>query len=105
MLHKKLFTVLAMVVLVLYYGLKTYQRSRDKSVRRLSLAATLSLITYFIHGVMNNFLDTDKLSLPFWSLFALIVVLSSETADKKGQIPEKADDSAPQLEVKPASAE
>ena len=78
-----LFTVLALVVLVLYYGFRTYQRSRDKSVRRLSLAATLSLITYFIHGVMNNFLDTDKLSLPYWGLFALIVVLSVESESKE----------------------
>ena len=46
-------------------------------VRRLSLTATIALITYFIHGTMNNFLDTDKLSLPYWGLFALIVVLNT----------------------------
>ncbi len=72
-------TVLAMMVLVLYYGLNTYRHSSDPTVRRLSLAATLALITYYIHGTMNNFLDTDKLSLPFWGLFALIVVLNVRT--------------------------
>jgi hypothetical protein len=45
-------------------------------VRILVLSGTLALITYFIHGALNNFLDTDKLSLPFWSVFALIVMLN-----------------------------
>lgn len=72
-----LLTVLAMMFCVIYYGIITYIRSKDKNVRILSLIATLSLITYYIHGTMNNFLDTDKLSLPFWGLFALIVVLNT----------------------------
>ena len=69
-------TVLALVITSLYYGLMTYRLSRNRTVRILSLSATLALITYFIHGTMNNFLDTDKLSLPFWGLFALITVLN-----------------------------
>lgn len=69
-------TVLALMILVLYYGITTYTRSNNKTVRIVSLSATLALVTYFIHGVMNNFLDTDKLSLPFWGAFAIIVVLN-----------------------------
>lgn len=75
-------TVLAMMILVLYYGFTTYKRSKDPTTRRLCLAATLSLVTYYIHGTMNNFLDTDKLSLPFWGLFALIVVLNCKTEEE-----------------------
>ena len=70
-------TVLALMVLVLYYGITTATRARSLTVRRLSLTATIALITYFIHGAMNNFLDTDKLALPYWGLFALIVVLNT----------------------------
>ena len=69
-----LFTVLALLVLILYYGITTYIRSSDKTVRLLSLCALLALVSYYIHGFLNNFLDTDKLSLPFWGCFALIVV-------------------------------
>ncbi len=72
-----LLTVVSMMILVLYYGIITAVKAKSLKVRRLSLAATLSLITYYIHGTMNNFLDTDKLSLPFWGLFALIVVLNT----------------------------
>jgi hypothetical protein len=35
----------------------------------------LGLVTYFVHGMLNNFLDTDKLSVPFWSFVAMTVSL------------------------------
>lgn len=72
-----LFVILALVILILYYGIRTYIRIKDTKLRLLSLTLSLSLITYFIHGGLNNFLDTDKLSLPFWASFAVIVVLNS----------------------------
>ena len=74
-------TVLALIVLALYYGITTATRARSLTVRRLALTATIALITYFIHGAMNNFLDTDKLALPYWGLFALIVVLNTNYID------------------------
>ena len=40
-----------------------------------ALAFTLSLLTYYVHGVFNNFLDTDKLSVPFWAFTAVVVAL------------------------------
>jgi hypothetical protein len=41
----------------------------------LSLFTLLGLISYFAHGIMNNFLDTDKASVPFWGFVAIIVAL------------------------------
>ena len=41
----------------------------------MSLAILLGLLTYFIHGIMNNFLDTDKLAVPVWAFVAMIVAL------------------------------
>jgi hypothetical protein len=41
----------------------------------MSLAILLGLITYFVHGTMNNFLDTDKASVPFWGFIAILVAL------------------------------
>lgn len=78
-----LFVILALVILILYYGIRTYIRIKDTKFRLLSLTVSLSLITYFIHGALNNFLDTDKLSLPFWASFAVIVVLNSLYLNKK----------------------
>ena len=68
-------TVLLLMVLIIYYGLITYARSRNKQIKVLALSAVLALISYYTHGILNNFLDTDKLSLPFWACFGLIVML------------------------------
>ena len=43
--------------------------------RMLAMGLFLGLITYFVHGVLNNYLDTDKASAPFWGFLALLVVL------------------------------
>ncbi|MDD3701264.1 MAG: O-antigen ligase family protein [Bacteroidales bacterium] len=67
--------VFLLVGTMIYRGLKTYQKARSKEVRVLSLSATLALISYFVHGFLNNFLDTDKLSVPVWGLMAIIVVM------------------------------
>ena len=39
------------------------------------LGSTLAFFGYFVHGFLNNFLDTDKLAVPVWSCAALIVVI------------------------------
>ena len=65
-------------------GVRVYRTATDPQVRRTALAFTLSLLTYYIHGMFNNFLDTDKLSVPFWAFTAVIVALdvySEKTAD------------------------
>lgn len=68
-------TFLGIVVTVVVTGIKVYRRARDKEIRFLSLMFTLGLVTYYIHGLMNNFLDTDKSSVPFWAFTAIIVAL------------------------------
>ncbi len=69
-----LLTVIALVIASLYTGIRTYNHSKDKTCRLLALMMTLALTTYFVHGFLNNFLDTDKLSLPFWGAFAVIML-------------------------------
>lgn len=71
-----LFTVLGLLIIVIYTGIRTHIRSKEPENKMLSLAVTLSLVTYYIHGIMNNFLDTDKLALPFWGAFAVILVIN-----------------------------
>jgi O-antigen ligase len=68
-------TVLALMIITLYKGISAYISARRKELKIISLAATIALISYYIHGIMNNFLDTDKLSLPFWTAIAIIVVV------------------------------
>lgn len=68
-------TVLLIVGLVIYRSSLLYHRLRDKEMKGLVLAILLGLITYFIHGALNNFLDTDKASVPFWGFIAMLVTI------------------------------
>ncbi len=70
-----LLAVLILMVTVIYTGLKVFAKAKDKHARILVLSTTLGLITYYVHGIMNNFLDTDKLSVPFWGFISVIVAL------------------------------
>lgn len=67
-------TVFAIVFLFLYYGITTYIYSEDKTLKIISLCMTLALISYYAHGVFNNFLDTDKLAVIVWSAMAVITM-------------------------------
>ena len=67
--------MLVLVITVVYTGLKAYQRATNKKARVLALGTTLAFFSYFVHGFLNNFLDTDKLAVPVWSCAALIVVI------------------------------
>jgi len=66
---------LAIVVITLITGFNTYWKLKEKKHQILMLSVILGLITYYIHGVLNNFLDTDKASAPFWGFTAIIVAL------------------------------
>jgi O-antigen ligase len=68
-------TFIIIVITVMVTGLRVYKRARSPEVKWLSLATILGLFSYFIHGLLNNFLDTDKASVPFWGFIAILVAL------------------------------
>jgi O-antigen ligase len=63
------------VIATLYSALTLYSKTRSREYRILILSLTLGLISYYIHGFLNNFLDTDKISALFWGYTAIIVAL------------------------------
>jgi len=70
-----LLTLLLVIGTVVYTAVHTYMRLTDKRLKSIVLAALLGLVTYYVHGFLNNFLDTDKLSVPFWGFTAMIVAI------------------------------
>ena len=68
-------SIVLIVSLTLVTGFRVYFRSKSKQVRVLALSVMLSLMTYYIHGILNNFLDTDKASALFWGFTAILVAL------------------------------
>lgn len=65
--------MLLIVITVIYRSSKLYSTTKDPNIRLLTLGILLGLITYFVHGALNNFLDTDKLAVPFWAFIAMLV--------------------------------
>lgn len=70
-----LITVLLIIITVLHTAFKLYYQSKNKLTRKLVMMSLLSLVTYYVHGLLNNYLDTDKASVPFWGMTAIIVSL------------------------------
>lgn len=84
--------VIAFVSALFYKGITLYIRlKRDfperKELRLLLLCSILSMSTYFFHGLLNNYLDTDKASIPVYGVCAMIIgieiALSKEQLKKK----------------------
>ena len=75
------------MLMLLWYvcvlGFRLWNEVKDVETRNLAVSVYLGLMTYFIHGVLNNYLDTDKASALFWGFIALLVVLDIELRDKK----------------------
>jgi len=70
-----LLTFASIVIAIFYTGISLYYKMEKSSLRALLLAIILGLVTYFIHGFLNNFLDTDKASVPVWGFAAAIVAI------------------------------
>ena len=71
--------VLAIFITTFLTGERVYRTAKDRRLGHLALVLAVSLLTYYIHGALNNFLDTDKLSVPFWGLTAAVVALDIVT--------------------------
>jgi Lipid A core - O-antigen ligase and related enzymes len=63
-------------IITLTTGIRLYSRAEGHwQTKSLIFAAVLGLITYYTHGALNDFLDTDKASCLFWGYTAMIVSL------------------------------
>ncbi|PID94009.1 MAG: hypothetical protein CSA95_05050 [Bacteroidetes bacterium] len=68
-------TFMGVVVAVLVSGIKLYRRVEDPVVKVTALCMLLGLVSYFAHGFLNNFSETDKISVPLWGYMAMIVAM------------------------------
>ncbi|MGM0572814.1 MAG: O-antigen ligase family protein [Bacteroidota bacterium] len=66
---------IGLTLAVLATGVKLYKKAPTREMRLIALGLSLGFITYFTHGMLNNFLDTDKASVPFWGMMAILVAM------------------------------
>jgi O-antigen ligase len=79
--------MLALIVVTTWTALRLYYRLPDGADRRMLAATYLGLVTYYLHGALNNFLDTDKASVPFWAFTAIIVLLDLKHPVARKEVP------------------
>jgi len=81
-------SMLALVAAIFYKGITLYIKwpPEEKETRVLILSMVLSLVTYFVHGILNNYLDTDKAAVPIWSFCAAFVALDLVYKNKQAKL-------------------
>ena len=74
-----LISMLLIVAAIFYKGITLYIKwpEEDKETRVLLLAMIMALVTYFVHGILNNYLDTDKAAVPIWGICAIFIALEA----------------------------
>ncbi len=70
-----LIIMLVLVALIFYKGITLYIRHPEGEYKTILLSLILALVTYFVHGFLNNYLDTDKAAVPIWGAVAAIIAL------------------------------
>jgi len=83
-----LLSICLIIAAIFYKAITLYNRwpAEDKEIRVLLIAMILSLTTYFVHGVLNNFLDTDKAAVPIWGMCAMIMALEISLDSKSKEV-------------------
>ena len=64
-----------MIISIFYKSILLYYHESDEMKKIYLLGSIIGLLTYFIHGLFNNFLDLDKAAFPIWFFVAIIVYL------------------------------
>jgi putative inorganic carbon (hco3(-)) transporter len=74
---------LVVFLLSVYKGMRLFYYGIHEKTRTIALAVVLGLITYYVHGVLNSYIDYDKIAVPLWGFCAILVAL--ERIDEKGE--------------------
>jgi putative inorganic carbon (HCO3(-)) transporter len=86
---------LFIAIAILYTGIRVYKRETNISTKQMVLGILIGYVSYFTHGFLNNFLDTDKASVPFWGFAVVLVVLDLKQRrhrDEENKLTPKIDD-------------
>lgn len=68
--------ILAIFIISLVTGIRLYyQLDHNPYLKGVVLCMVLGLVTYYLHGVLNNYLDTDKASVPIWGMMSMMVAI------------------------------
>jgi O-antigen ligase len=79
--------VVLLIAMIFRTGVGAYRRLAPGTDRSLVLVALLGQVTYWVHGLLNNFLDIDKGAVLVWMSAALIAWAGRSGAGIRGKEP------------------
>lgn len=65
----------AILIFIFVTAVRNYIRANTYSLKIITASTIGGLTTYFLHAFLNNFLDIDKVAVPFWGFTAIIVAI------------------------------
>ncbi|MFN3916969.1 MAG: O-antigen ligase family protein [Flavobacteriales bacterium] len=70
-----LISVLILISVMFYKGGVLYIKLKDDRLKKVVMGLYLGLVTYFTHGILNNYWDTDKAAVPIWGFVAIFTAI------------------------------
>ena len=70
-----LISVILLFGAAIWKGMQIIYRTNDERVKLITIGITLGLITYFVHGFVNDYLERDKAAIPFFAFFAILTAM------------------------------
>ncbi len=70
-----LLLIILLVLLYLHTAMKLVYHARMKHVRLLAFGIALGISTYYAHGVLNNYSDSDKTMVLIWAFAGMLASL------------------------------
>jgi putative inorganic carbon (hco3(-)) transporter len=74
---------LAIIAVTIQTTSRFMVKTSSQRDRILARSLLLGLVTYWVHGLLNFFLDTEKASVPHWGFIAALVALQLNLAQDK----------------------
>ncbi len=67
--------VIILVFYVMHLGYRLVYEIKERTLKIFTISIVMGISTYFVHGFLNNFLDSDKASVPFWGFLAILLCI------------------------------
>jgi putative inorganic carbon (HCO3(-)) transporter len=73
---------ITLILVGLHTGIKIFHHASSEKIKYLAAGTMLGLITYTVHGVFNNYLDSSKAALLFWGSLSILATLDTFYMEK-----------------------
>ena len=73
---------LLITVTAVITGIRVWYREKRGASGYFALAILTGLVTYVVHGIMNSFLDSDKIAALWWGFIAILTAMDLKIKEK-----------------------